>query len=171
MEACCCCFLKSHWGNTFDEGCSRSNSSSLIMWVHSVRDRCCSYDSTGWTFPTIFHYILLLCDRWQQRGNLTKWCMTWKCIWSKGVSLNSSMQTKWHQWMSIHWSSLNIYGSKQWMWAQWGSACCISAEPTANSESLLLVQIFLRVVCRLLFIAGKNAYLIKIGATLKNIFR
>ena len=60
------------------------------------------YSSRGWSSPMIFHYILLLCDRRQQRGSLTKWCLTWKYAWSKGVELNSSTQK-------------NI----QWMWAQW----------------------------------------------------
>jgi len=27
----------------------------------------------------ISHYTLLLCDRWQQRGVLTPWHLTWKC--------------------------------------------------------------------------------------------
>ena len=37
---------------------------------HDVRGGCWRYSSRGWTFPPISHYILLLCDRWQQRG----WC-------------------------------------------------------------------------------------------------
>ena len=44
-------------------------------------------------------YILLLCNRWQQRGSLTKWRLTWKHGWSKRVSLSSSMRkncTRWH---------------------------------------------------------------------------
>jgi len=28
--------------------------------------------------PTIFHYIMLLCNRWQRSGNLIKWFLTWK---------------------------------------------------------------------------------------------
>ena len=31
------------------------------------------YGSRGWTFPAVFSYFLLLCDRWQQGGNLTQW--------------------------------------------------------------------------------------------------
>ena len=27
-----------------------------------------------------FHYILFLCDRWQQRNSQTKCCLTWKCV-------------------------------------------------------------------------------------------
>jgi len=37
----------------------------------------------------------LPCDKWQQKGNLTKWPLTWKCVSSKGVSFNSSLWKKW----------------------------------------------------------------------------
>ena len=66
------------------------------MLAHNVRGRCRWYDRRGWTFPTISHYMLSPCDRWQQKSSLTKWHLTWKCRWSKGVSLNSSMRKKWH---------------------------------------------------------------------------
>ena len=42
--------------------------------------------------------VLLLCDRWHQRGGVTERCMTWGCIWSKYMELNSSMQKN-CQWM------------------------------------------------------------------------
>ena len=45
---------------------------------------------------------------WQQRGTLTKWCLTWKCTWNKGVSLNSSMQKKWHP--------LTFVNACEWFW-------------------------------------------------------
>ena len=61
------------------------------MLIHNIRGRQWWYGSRGWIFPPVFHYMLLLCDRWQQRGSLTKWHLTWKYIWSKGVGLNSSM--------------------------------------------------------------------------------
>ena len=67
-----------------------------IILAHSIRGECWWYGSRGWTFPPTFHSILLLCDRWQQMDRLTKCCLTWKCRWSKGVSLNSSMWKKWH---------------------------------------------------------------------------
>ena len=53
--------------------------------------------------------VLLPCNRWQQRGRLTEWCLTWKYIWSKGVPLNSSMQKKMAS-SAIHRHLLNIYG-------------------------------------------------------------
>lgn len=64
------------------------------MLGHNVRGQWWWYSSWGWTFQLIFHDILLLCDRWLQRGCLIKWCLTQKCIWSKGMELNSSMWKK-----------------------------------------------------------------------------
>ena len=78
------------------ESCSKSNASYVVMWVHSLRSGCWWYGGRDWTLLTIFNYMLLSCNRWQQRGSLTEWRLTWKCIWSKGVSLNSSMQKKRH---------------------------------------------------------------------------
>jgi len=49
---------------------------------------------------TSIHYILLPSNRWQQSGSLTKWCLTWKGVWSKCMELNSSTQKKY-----IHWHS------------------------------------------------------------------
>jgi len=40
-------------------------------------------------------YSVTCCDRWQQRSTLTEWRLTWKCVWSKGVEMNSSMWKKW----------------------------------------------------------------------------
>jgi len=67
------------------EGHSEINASYFIMVAHNVRGECWWYGSRGWTFPPIFPYILLPCDRWHQRGNLTKRRLIWKCVWSKGV--------------------------------------------------------------------------------------
>ena len=61
------------------------------MLAHDIRGRCWWYGGREWIFLPRFHYILLLCDRWQQRGSMTEWHLTWKCLWSKGVSINSSM--------------------------------------------------------------------------------
>lgn len=46
------------------ERCSESNAVYFIMLVHNIRGEWWWYDSRGWIFPSIFHYILLLCDRW-----------------------------------------------------------------------------------------------------------
>jgi len=69
------------------------------MSAHNIRGECWWYGSRGSTFPPASHYILLACKRWQQRDSLTKWHVTWKCIWSKDMPLNSSMRkngTHWH---------------------------------------------------------------------------
>ena len=83
------------------------------MLTHDIRGRWWWYGSTGWTFPPTFHYILLLCDRWQQRGSLTNWHLTWKCMWNKGegVSLNSPMWKKMAL-IDIDLHKLNIYGDQ-----------------------------------------------------------
>ena len=73
--------------------CFKSNASYFIMLAHNARGKRW-YGSKCWTFPPILHYVLLPCNRWQQRGTLTEWRPTWKRIWSKGVSLNSSVQKK-----------------------------------------------------------------------------
>jgi len=97
----------------------------------------------------IFHYVLLLCVRWQQRGSLTKRSMTWKCVWSKDVELNSSVKEKCYPltFIDAYWMFLE---TKQWMWAQWGSGWCISAVVTVTVGSPPLVQIFMSSSCRLL---------------------
>jgi len=90
------------------EGCSRSIIPYFIMSAHNIRGKCWWYDSIDWIFLPIFHYISLLCDKWQQRGNLKKRSLTWKYIWSKGVSLNSSMWKNVTP-FDIHFCLLNIY--------------------------------------------------------------
>jgi len=89
------------------KGCSESNDSHFITLVHNARGRCWQYGNRGWTFPPIFHYILLPCDRWQQRGTVTEWHLIWECVWSEGMELNSSMQKKMAP-TDICWCLLNI---------------------------------------------------------------
>ena len=104
--------------NTRYKGCSESNASYFIMLAHNFKSRCWWYGSKQWTFSIIFHYILLQCDRWQQRGSPTKWHLTWKCIWSKGVSLNSSTWKKLHPlnfcllFVCTHHCLLKVYGDQ-----------------------------------------------------------
>ena len=88
-----------------------------------------------WTFPPISPDILLPCDRWKQRGSLRKWCLTRKCLWSKGGSLNFSMQKKIEP-IDVHWHWRMFVKTKQWMWAQWGSGWCVSAVATATVSHL-----------------------------------
>ena len=118
----------------------KNNATYFTILAHNIRGRCCRDGSRGWTFPPILHYILLPCDRCQQRGTLTKWHLTWKRIWRKGVSLNSSM---WKN--GTHWHSsvlTNVDGDAAVSVGTVKGACCTSAVVT-DSEAPLLVQISL----------------------------
>ena len=111
------------------EGCFKCSASCFMMLARDVRGRWWWYGSRGWTFLPIFRYILVLWDRWQKRDSLTTWHLTWKCVWSKGVSLNPSMWKKWHPLTFISaWQT--FLETNQWMWAQWGSGWCLSAMVT-----------------------------------------
>ena len=65
-----------------------------FMLAHNIKGRWWWYDRRGWTFPPIFHYLLLPYHRRQQKGSLTKWCPSWKSIWSKGVELREKVQAR-----------------------------------------------------------------------------
>jgi len=165
---CCCPFLVYRWQLPSDflhpllsyfavqtatkhsrvkyKGCSESNT-YFILLAHDVRGRCWWYSSKVWVFLSIFHYMVLLCNRWQQGSSLTEWRLTWKRVWSKAVSLNSSMQKQWHSLTFID-TCWTLMETKQWMGAQWGGGWSVSAA---------LGQIFTSVACKLLFIAGENA--------------
>ena len=104
------------------KGCSESNALYFIILTHDIRGRCWWYGNRGWTFPPIFHYILLLCNSWQERSSLTEWHLTRKCGWSKVMELKSSM------WKNLHPLTFSdacwmFTGVKQWMWAQQGGGC------------------------------------------------
>ena len=51
------------------------------------------------------------------------------CIWSKGVSLNSSMWKKLHPLTFIN-ACWMFIETKHWIWAQWGGGWCVSAVVT-----------------------------------------
>ena len=99
------------------EGCSNSSGFYLVMLVHNVWGECWWYSSRDWSFPPIFHYMLLRCDRWQQRGSLTKCCIKKKCVWSKSVSWNSCIRKTWLLLIIVdnYWTFVE---PKQWIWAQ-----------------------------------------------------
>ena len=98
------------------EGCSESKISNFVMLAHSVRAGCW-YGSRGWTIPLILCYLLLPCDRWQQRGSLKN------VIWHE-----SAHEAKMCHWIppcgksSTHWCLLNVFGdqtvdvSTGWQW-------------------------------------------------------
>jgi len=110
------------------------------------------------TFPSIFHYILLLCDRWQQRGSLTKWHLTWKCTWSKGVSPNPSRWKKIAP-IDIYRHLLNICRDQPVNMSTAKQRVVGFTSGNSDSGSPLVVEIFTSTAFRLLFTAGKNAEL------------
>jgi len=128
---------------TVYEGSTESNASYFIMLARIVWGRCWSYNSRGWTFPAVCHYMLLLCGRWQQRDTLTKWRLMCKCKWSKGVSLNSSKHKKLPSLTFID-DCWTFTETNQWMWTQWGCVCWVSAIVSSDSGSPLLCK-FLQV--------------------------
>ena len=73
---------------------------TLLHWPTTSEADC---DIAAEAEPACQH-VMLPCNGGQQRGSLTKWCLTPECGWSKGVSLNSSRWKKNH----THWHSLMI---------------------------------------------------------------
>lgn len=106
------------------KGCAESNVSYFIILACNVRSRCWWYSSRARTLPPTIHYILFLYERWQQRSNLTKRHLTWKCVRSKGVSLNFLMWKELYSltFIDVCWTFME---NKQWMWPQWSDGWCI----------------------------------------------
>ena len=131
------------------EGCSENNASYFTMLAQNDKSRCWWDGSRGWTFPLIFRNILLSCDRWQQRGCLTNWLLTWKSVWSKGVELNFSMRKQLHPLTFISeclWRSNSGGSAVRWWVVHFSSG-------DSDSGSPLLVQVVTSMACSLLFIA------------------
>ena len=139
--------------------CSKSNASYFMMFAHDIWGRLWWWGSWGWTFLPIFHYMLLLCDRWQQKRNLTIWCLMRKCRWNKDVSMNSSTWNKWHPLTFIHicwmiWRSNCGYEHSEavgGVFQQWWQGC------EKQAAFWTAMQIFTSMVCSVLFITGENA--------------
>ena len=127
----------------------------FISLAHRVRGRCWWYGSRGWTFPKTFHYILLLSDRWHHRSSLTKWHLTWKCVRSKDVSLNSTMQKKLYPLTSTDTCFICGDQTVDMSTVRWWVVNLRSGD--SDSWSRLLAQGFMSVAHRLLFITGENA--------------
>jgi len=68
----------------------------LLCWPAASEANGGGNGSRGWTFLSVCHYALFLCDRWQQRSSVTKWCLIWKNVWSKRASMKSFMQKRLH---------------------------------------------------------------------------
>ena len=134
------------------KGCSESNTSYFTMLIRNARGGCCWGGSRGWTFPPISHYVLLPCDRQQQRGTQTKCHLAWQCGWTKGVELNSSMRKQLHSLIFINtcWKEGMDVSTVKWWVVRFSSG-------DSSTGSLPLIQTFTSSVCRLLLMAGKNA--------------
>jgi len=141
------------------EGCSESNASCFLMLAHDFRGRCWWYGSRGWTFPPISHSMPLL---W------TKWCLMWRCMWSKGVPLNSSLRKKWHPltFVDACWMFME---TKQWIRAQWGGGWCFSAVATATVVTFSGAD-FYEHGMQAHFIAGENAQLMMVTVFKNSVF-
>ena len=127
-----------------DEGCSESNASCVAMLTHGITGRCWQQRLN---LPTIFHHILLLCDRCQQRGTLTNWHLKKK---------KKKAPTDIH-WCIYGYRKVDVTTLRLWV----VNVSC------GDSGSPPLVQIFMSAACRLLFMAGKNAQLMMV-TMLKN---
>ena len=100
-------------------------------------------------------YPVMCCCRmalWQQIGGLVGQHLAQKCIWSKGVELNSSMRKNTSP-VDIHWCLLNAYGDHT------VDVNTVRVGAVFDRGWPPLVEFFTSVACRLLFTAGENALL------------
>ena len=131
---------------------SRNSASYFIMLAHDLRGRWWWYDSRCSTFPPIPGYILLPCDRWQQRGRLTKRHLSRKCGWCKvcnQILPCGKNGTQWHSLILAEclWRPNSGYEHSEVMSLHFSSGDSDNGSPP---------EIFMKVACRLLFFAGKN---------------
>jgi len=113
------------------EGCSESNALYVMMLAHDIRGGCWYYSSRGWAFPpNISSHVVAV---WQMaaEGHSDTMCLIWKCRWTKGVLLNSSMRQKWHPLTFID-ACWTFMETKEWMWTQQRGGWCISAVVTVT---------------------------------------
>ena len=152
------------------KGSSKNNVSYFITLANDIRGRCWCYDTRGYTFPPIFYHILLLCNRLQQRGSLTKWHLIWKCIWSKDVELNFVSVENMTP-TDIHHCLLNVYGDQiaDISIVRWRVVCSSRGNNDVKDKThsrqpwrflwiqhIILNNIIQHTILILLFIAGKN---------------
>jgi len=92
------------------------------------------------TSPLKFHFMLLLSDRWQQRGSLTQWHLMWEYVWTKDVSLNSFIQKKKSHSLTLISTCWMFMLTKQWIWAQWDGGCDNSVSDTDSSDNSEMID-------------------------------
>ena len=144
------------------KSCSKSNGSYFIISANDIKGGFWLDEKVEPSHQCSVSFCCHVIDG--SRGALlTKWCLIWKCVWSKRVELNSSMLKKWLQLIFIN-ACWIFMENKECMWAQRCSGWCVSAEMTVmwKTSHVLddyeqLLQVFMSVTWRLLFIAGENA--------------
>jgi len=110
--------------------------------------------------------LLLPCNRWQQRGSLTKWRLTWKCYEAKlchWIPPWRKNGTHWHSSMPAEclWRSTSgCEHSEALPNAQWAVRFSCG---NSGSGSPPLMQMFTGAACRLLFIASENEQLMVVA--------
>ena len=145
---------------------SKHNASYFIMLAHNVRSECWWYGSRGWTFPPIFHYMLLPCDRWQQRGSLKMASdMKQRC------AIEFLHMVKWYPltFIDAMWTFME---TKQWMWAQRGLGGAFQRWQKWHERQTMfwtVTQNFTSTACRFLFIVGKNAQVMVVTVLINSV--
>ena len=131
-----------------------------IMLAHDIRGGWWCYGSRGWTCSPISHYILLPCDRGQQRT-----------VWQNDVWHGSAYEVKvWH-WIPPwkKWHPLIFINACEHLWSP-NSGCEYSEtvggafqqwwqQHERQATFWKAMQIFTSSTCRHLFMAAKNAQL------------
>jgi len=95
-----------------------------------------------------------------------------ECIWQNGIWCGGAYEAKVCNWippwgkrllpLTLTDAAWMFMKTKQWMLMQWGGGWC-----SGNSGSPALVQIFLSMAWRLLFIAGENAQPVMVTMLIK----
>ena len=119
--------------------------------------RCWWYCNMGWTFPPIFCYVLLLCDRWQQiavwqMASDVKVRMKQRCI-TEFLHVERMAPTDIHQCLLKVFGDLTVGVSTVRWWVVHFSS------DDSNCGSLPLVQIFMCAACSSCSSLTKNAQL------------
>ena len=117
------------------------------MLASDIRGGWWWYGSRGWIFPPIFHYVLLPHNRWQKRGNLKKWHLTWLyeakgCHWIPSYGKMAPI--------NVHQYLLNVDGDQTADVSTVRGEGCISAVMTAMWKT------------NHVFYAGLDSYYLKI---------
>ena len=126
----------------------------LSCWPTTEAD---SGDTAVEIEPSHQYSMLLLYDRWQQKDSATNWCLTWKHVWSKEVSMNSSIWKKMAP-TDIYQCLLSASGAQTADMSTVRQRVVHFSSGNSNSGSPSPVQIITCRACRLLFTVGKNVH-------------